>query len=50
MIELDKAVLDLKELKETLKEMGASLWHRLTRTNFRRIRESYAGTKFLGWY
>lgn len=39
MLELDKAIVDLKEVKENLKEMGASLWHRVTGAYFRRVRK-----------
>ena len=50
IIELEKELLKLPSLKETIKEMGASLWQGSTRKEGWWIRPSNAGKRILGWY
>jgi hypothetical protein len=49
IIELEKELLKLPNLKKSIEEMGASLWQGRFRKETSRIRMSNAGTRFLGW-
>ena len=50
IIELEKEMSKVPSLKETIEEMGASLWQGSFRKTIKRIRTSNAGKWILGWY
>ena len=50
ILELEKEMSKVPSLKETIKEMGASLWQGSFRKTIKRIRTSNAGKWILGRY
>ena len=50
LLKLEQEVSKLTGLKDTLKEMGASLWQGKPRKEISRTRTSNAGKRILGWY
>ena len=50
LIKLEQELAKVSGLKQTLKEMGASLWQRKPRKKISRIRTSNARKRLLGWY
>ena len=49
LIKLEQEMSKLNGLKETLKEMGASLWQGKLRKKISRARTANAGKWILGW-
>lgn len=50
LLKLEQEVSKLTGLKDTLKEMGASLWQGKPRKEISRTWTSNAGKRILGWY
>ena len=50
ILELEKEMSKVPSLKETIKEMGASLWQGKPRKEISRTWTSNAGKRILGWY
>ena len=50
LIKLEQELTKVSGLRETLKEMGASLWQGKPRKEISRTWTSNAGKRILGWY
>lgn len=50
IIELEKELVKLPNIKKSIEEMGASLWQRRFRKRTSWVGVSNAGNGFLGWY